>query len=376
VTYTLTGADGKLHASATPGSLGGHRGNRGYGRLDCPAALSALARGHYVRQRVFFADEPTAVAAGYRPCGRCLPGRYRAWRAGASAGWPDAPWRSVRFSGAFEAAHMLAYLAARAIPGVERVEGSVYRRTLALSHGPALVELDLRQDAVRIRVLACDARDRRAAAERCRRLLGLDHDPAEASAALATEPLLGRLVAARPGLRVPGTADGSELLIRAIVHQQVSLGAARTVLGRLAAVHGQAMTKHLPDRLFPTPQRLATLRAHDLPMPAARARALIVAAGACLDLRPGRTSRDTLLALPGVGEWTASYVAMRALRDFDAFLPTDLGIRRALEALGQPSDRSSVDAFAERWRPWRAYAAQHLWASAVQPVLLPPSALA
>jgi AraC family transcriptional regulator of adaptative response / DNA-3-methyladenine glycosylase II len=160
------------------------------------------------------------------------------------------------------------------------------------------------------------------------------------------------------------------------VHQQVSLGAARTVLGRLAAEHGQAMTRHLPDRLFPTPQRLATLRAPDLPMPAARARALIAAAGARLDLRPGRTSRDTLLALPGVGEWTASYVAMRALRDLDAFLPTDLGIRRALEALGQPSDRRSVEATAERWRPWRAYAAQHLWAGAVQPVLLPPSALA
>jgi AraC family transcriptional regulator, regulatory protein of adaptative response / DNA-3-methyladenine glycosylase II len=344
VAYTLIGADGKPYASARPGTLGGHRRGRGYGRLDCPAALGAIARGGYVRHRVFFADEPTAVAAGYRPCGRCLPERYRAWRDGGD--WPRAPWRSLRVEQPFDAAHMLAHLSARAIPGVECVQANVYRRTLALPHGPALMELQLDGDRVRLRLPACDARDRREAAARARRLLGLDQDVAEARTALARDPTLAPLIAARPGLRVPGTVDAGELLIRAIVHQQVSLAAARTVLGRLVEEHGAPAFN---GRLFPIPGRLAALRPEDLPMPAARARAVIAAAGS------SPATVEDLLALPGVGDWTASYVAMRALRDPDAFPATDLGIRRALERLGRPDP--------ERWRPFRAYAAQHLWAS-------------
>jgi AraC family transcriptional regulator of adaptative response / DNA-3-methyladenine glycosylase II len=347
VTYTLTGADAVPFTSKTPGAFGGHRRGRGYGRLDCPAALGAIARGGYVQHRVFFADEPTAIAAGYRPCGRCLPERYAAWREGRD--WSAAPWRRLRARPPFDADHMLAYLRARAIPGVERVEDSVYRRTLALPHGPALMELDIQEDAVRLRLPACDSRDRRAATTRARRLLGLDQDLAPARTALARDPLLGPLVAARPGLTVPGTVDGSELLIRAIVHQQVSLAAARTVLGKLVEEHGGTA---FGGRLFPTSKTLAGLSPEELSMPAARARALIAAAAAS-----PATVQD-LLALPGVGDWTASYVAMRALRDPDAFPATDLGIRRALEGLGRPDP--------ERWRPFRAYAAQHLWASALR----------
>lgn len=344
VPYILTGADRVPYASAAPGALGGHRRGHGYGRLDCPAALSAIARGGYVRHRVFFRDEPTAIAAGYRPCGRCLPERYAAWREGRD--WSGAAWRSLRVEPPFDAEHMLAYLRGRAIPGVESVEGNVYRRTLSLPHGPAAVELDIRADAVRLRLPACDSRDRREAAVRTRSLLGLDQDLAEARAALARDSLLGPLVAARPGLTVPGTVDGSELLIRAIVHQQVSLAAARTVLGKLVEEHGRPA---FGGRLFPTPKRLAGLSPEELPMPAARARALIAAAAAS-----PATPQD-LLALPGVGHWTASYVAMRALRDPDAFPATDLGIRRALDRLGGPDP--------ERWRPFRAYAAQLLWAN-------------
>jgi AraC family transcriptional regulator of adaptative response / DNA-3-methyladenine glycosylase II len=169
---------------------------------------------------------------------------------------------------------------------------------------------------------------------------------------------------------VPGAFDGGELAVRAIVNQQVSLAAARTVLGRLVAAHGQTLP-HGRERPFPSAERLAELDPAGLPMPGARARALVAVCRAVadgrLDLRPGADrdeARAVLLALPGIGDWTASYIAMRALRDPDAFLPTDLGIRRGLAALGQPDDRRSAEALAERWRPWRAYAAQHLWAVA------------
>jgi AraC family transcriptional regulator, regulatory protein of adaptative response / DNA-3-methyladenine glycosylase II len=375
--YTLIGADGAPYRSEQPGTLGGHRRNRGYGRLDCPTALRWIARGHYVRHRVFFADEATSIAAGYRPCAHCLPDRYAAWKAAqmGAGDWPDTAvdCATVALSvrGAFDAQFALAYLAARAIPGVERVEGSVYRRTLALPHGPGVVELDAGNGGVRMRLVAGDSRDRDAAIARCSRLLGLDADPAEARAALRRDPLLGPLVAARPGLRLPGAGDGCEVAVRAVVNQQVSLAAARTVLGRLAEAHGRALP-HGRERLFPAAERLAALDPAALPMPGQRARALV---GVCraiadgrLDLRPGADAaeaRARLLELPGVGDWTASYVAMRALGDPDAFLPTDLGIRRALAALGQPTDRRSVEALAERWRPWRSYATLHLWASAI-----------
>ena len=173
--------------------------------------------------------------------------------------------------------------------------------------------------------------------------------PAEARAALAGDSLLGPLIAARPDLRVPGTVDATELAVRAVVNQQVSLAAAATVLGRLAEAHGQVV-RHWPLRLFPTAERLAALDPETLPMPRARARALVamcaaIAAGE-LDLRFGADpaeARAALLALPGIGDWTASYIAMRALGDPDAFLPTDLGIKRALAALGQPTTAA----------PWR-----------------------
>jgi len=354
VAYTLIGADGLPYESERPGALGGHRRNRGYGRLDCPVALRWIARGHYVRHRVFFADEASAIAAGYRPCARCMPERYAAWRDGRD--WPDpavaAGWRALRFSGPFDSPQLLAYLAARAIPGVERVEGGVYRRTLALPHGAAVVELDLGAPGrVRFRLAAGDARDRRAAIARCRRLLGLDVDPAGARAVLSADPAIGPLVAERHGLRVPGTVDPAELAVRAIVNQQVSIAGARTILGRLVGEYGEP-TPFRYERLFPTPARLAEVDPADLPMPRARGRALVAI---CRAAAAGELDVPALRATPGIGDWTASYFALRALRDPDAFPAGDLAIRRALARLGNPDP--------ERWRPFRAYAAEHLWAS-------------
>jgi AraC family transcriptional regulator of adaptative response / DNA-3-methyladenine glycosylase II len=354
VAYTLIGADGAPYESERPGRLGGHRPGRGYGRLDCPTALRWIARGHYVRHRVFFADEPAAIAAGYRPCAHCLPERYAAWRAGRA--WPDAGvdalWRALRFPGPFDNAQLLDYLGARAIAGVERLSsGGVYRRTLALPHGPAVAELDLSAPGrVRFRLAAGDPRDRRTAIARCRRLLGLDWDTREAASALARDPVLGQLVAARPGLRVPGTVDAFELAVRAIANQQVSLAAARTLLARLVQDHGEE-TPFEGERLFPRAERLAALDAADLPMPRARGRALVAVARLA---SAGRLAPATLRALAGIGDWTTAYFAIRAARDRDAFPAGDLGLRRALAGLGNPDP--------ERWRPFRAYAAQHLWA--------------
>jgi AraC family transcriptional regulator of adaptative response / DNA-3-methyladenine glycosylase II len=150
---------------------------------------------------------------------------------------------------------------------------------------------------------------------------------------------------------VPGALDAAELAVRAIVNQQVSLEAARTLLGRLANDYGES-TPFGRERLFPSPQRLAEIDPVDLPMPRARAKALVTV---CRTAAAGELHLASLRAAPGIGDWTASYFAMRALRDPDAFPAADLGIRRALARLGEPDP--------ERWRPFRAYAAQHLWAS-------------
>ena len=179
-----------------------------------------------------------------------------------------------------------------------------------------------------------------------------------------------------PGRRVPGSADGYVLAIRAMLGQQVSVSAARTLAGRLVARCGQPLPESLvePERglthLFPELGAVAEIRAADLAMPAARREALCNLArgltGGGIDLDPGSDREEAgrmLLALRGVGPWKASYVAMRALGDPDAFLPTDLGVRRAVAGLGGGSDLASVTALARRWRPWRAYATQHLWAS-------------
>jgi len=352
--YTLIGADGRPHAGDVPGTLGGHRRSRVYGRLDCAGALRWIERGHYVAHRVFFLDEATALAAGYRPCGGCLRERYARWKRGEVA--VRLPAREP-----FAAGRLLAFLGARAVPGVEAVEGATFHRTLSLPGGPGTVALSLDAGGADAEIRVADPRDAGAAVRACRRLLDLDADPATIDGALGSDPLLGPLVSATPGLRSPGTANpGSvpfvafEVVVRAVVGQQVSVAGARTVLGRLAAAHGEP----LPDgrRLFPSAERLARVDPATLPMPAARARTLVAVARAAPDLDPER-----LLSLPGIGPWTAGYVALR-LGDPDVVLPTDLGVRRALAGLGAPSDPRAIAALAERWRPWRSYATHHLWA--------------
>jgi AraC family transcriptional regulator of adaptative response / DNA-3-methyladenine glycosylase II len=201
------------------------------------------------------------------------------------------------------------------------------------------------------------------------RVIGLDdpaarpilgRDPSAADAYLARDPVLGPLVAARPGLRVPGTVDGGELAIRAVLGQQVSLAAARTLAARLVARAGPSLAR--PEgtltHAWPAPDAVVAA-APSLPMPEARRRTVAAVAGALaggLRLEPGADARAELLALPGVGPWTAEYIAMRALADPDAWLPTDLGVRRGLARLGVGAE------VADAWRPFRAHAVMHLWA--------------
>jgi AraC family transcriptional regulator of adaptative response / DNA-3-methyladenine glycosylase II len=231
--------------------------------------------------------------------------------------------------------------------------------------GPMFVEADLRLS---------DLRDLTSAVSRCRQLLDLDADPVAIDQALEKDPLVGALVAAHPGRRVPGTTDGFELAVRAVIGQQVSVSGARTIAGRLVAAAGDPLPEPIGGitHLFPTPAALIAL-AEEHPatfsMPGGRRRALVALAEAvttgAVVIDPGADPvelRASLVALPGIGPWTAEYVAMRALRDPDAFMPTDLGIRRAAQTLGLPDDPARLSLLSEAWRPWRSYAMVHMWA--------------
>jgi AraC family transcriptional regulator, regulatory protein of adaptative response / DNA-3-methyladenine glycosylase II len=274
---------------------------------------------------------------------------------------------------------LLGFFAARAVAGVEEVRDGVYRRTLRLPHGSGMVALTVPAKRgreprhVRCELRLADIRDLTAAVQRCRRLLDLDGDPAAPAERLAQDPLLAPLVSAAPGLRVPGTVDGGELAIRAILGQQVSVAAARTAAGRLTEVLGEPLPE--PDgaltHLFPAPAAIAAADLAELPGPGSRRATLRVLAGMLADgelvIDPGSDRAEVgaaLLEIPGIGPWTEQYIAMRGLCDPDAFLPSDLGVRRALEASGVRScGPREAGRLAERWRPWRAYALQHLWAS-------------
>ncbi|MCU1351168.1 MAG: transcriptional regulator, AraC family, partial [Acidimicrobiales bacterium] len=273
----------------------------------------------------------------------------------------------------FDGGRVVGFFAARAVPGVEEAgaDGS-YRRVLDLPHGPGTVTLAAEADHVAATLRLSDLRDLTSAVERCRRMLDLDADPVAVDDLLGRDPLLGALVAARPGLRSPGVADGAELAVRAVIGQQVSVAGARTIAGRLTAALGTTLAS--PDgaltHRFPTAEQLAAADPAVFPMPASRARGLHALAEALasgrLVLDPGADRAEVsaaLQALPGIGPWTAAYVALRALGDPDVFLATDLGVRRGLEALGVPGTPREAAATARAWRPWRSYALHHLWVS-------------
>jgi AraC family transcriptional regulator, regulatory protein of adaptative response / DNA-3-methyladenine glycosylase II len=275
--------------------------------------------------------------------------------------------------------NLFGHLAATAVPGVEEVRGETYRRTLRLAHGPGIVELTPTPEHVVCRARLSDMRDLTSAIARCRWLLDLDADPVAVDAQLGADRKLRAVVGRGGGRRVPRCVDGAELAVRAVLGQQVSTAAARTYAGRLVAQCGEPVGD--PDggltHLFPEP---AALMEADVSLPGGRVRCLRALFGALsserLSLDQGcdrREALEGLSRLPGIGPWTAQVIAMRALGDPDAFIPTDLGVRRAAEALGMPSTQAALVARAERWRPWRAYAVQYLWSAVEHPINQWPS---
>jgi AraC family transcriptional regulator of adaptative response / DNA-3-methyladenine glycosylase II len=268
---------------------------------------------------------------------------------------------------------LLEFLARRALPGVEEVDDRTYRRGLRLPHGSATIELTPADRWVAASLRLSDVRDLAPAVARCRRLFDLDADPDAVDATLAADPALAAAVKAEPGVRVPRSVDGFEMAVRAIVGQQVSVSSARTTLTRLIHAAGAPGADVGGADLigFPSAAMVAELPDSAFGMPAARrdtirALARAVATGE-LDLEPG-TDRERavagLMELPGVGAWTAGYVAMRAIGDPDVFLPTDVAVRRGAAALGLPDSPKELEAHAERWRPWRSYALIRLWRAA------------
>ena len=277
---------------------------------------------------------------------------------------------------------LLAHLATRAVPGLEEHGPGWHRRALSLPGGGAVATLRPGPEAVVATLHLDDPSDLAAAVARLRRMLDLDADPAATDHDLGEDPALGPLVAATPGLRCPASPDPLDACLRAVVGQQVSVAGAATLMARIVDRCGTPLrqpiggiTHRLPDAAM-----LAAADLTGLGLPAARAatvqRLAAALADGILDLGPGADraqDRATLATMPGVGPWTADVLALRGLRDPDAFPATDLVVRRTAASLGLPEDAVALRAASRRWRPWRAHAAQHLWHHAATD---PPAAAA
>jgi AraC family transcriptional regulator, regulatory protein of adaptative response / DNA-3-methyladenine glycosylase II len=272
----------------------------------------------------------------------------------------------------FDGDALLRYLEVHAVPGLEDVGDGTYRRALGLDHGIGIVELTPEPRAVRCVLRLDDLRDLATAVARCRRLLDLDADPLAVADALGHDEVIGGLVRARPGLRVPGCVDGDELAVRALLGQHASLRIARRHTARLVETFGTTLEQPLGTvtHLFPAAAVLAEANPQAFARLGLRRGALQALAARLADghLRIDAGSDPSealarLLAIRGIGPSTAAYVAMRGFHDPDAFPHGDASLRRALQALGEPADPRSLAALQQRWRPWRAYAALQLWTS-------------
>ncbi|WP_327239491.1 helix-turn-helix domain-containing protein [Streptomyces sp. NBC_01318] len=350
-----------------------------------PLALARAQRAQTARLLIETTELPmaeVAFAAGFssvrtfndtvREVFALAPGelRTRAARSVKTSATPGVIALRLPYRAPLNPSNLFGHLAATAVPGVEEWCDGAYRRTLTLPYGHGIVALTPHPDHIACRLFLTDPRDLTLAISRCRWLLDLDADPVAVDDQLRADPLLAPLIDKAPGRRVPRTVDGAEFAVRAVLGQQVSTAAARTHAARLVTAHGVPVDD--PEggltHLFPTPVALACLDPEQLALPRSRRTTLTTLVGALADgsLQLGTDSeweraRAELVALPGFGPWTVEVIAMRALGDPDAFLPTDLGIRRAAEELGLPSTPAALTARAAAWRPWRAYAVQYLW---------------
>ena len=291
----------------------------------------------------------------------------------------------------FQLASVLQFLSVRSLTGIEVAESNSYTRSIRLVHGYGIIRLTpstnsaIADTFVHADLQLTDLRDLAVAVERSRQLLDLDADPVAIYGALYRDPLIGSAVTKNPGLRVPGSVEGFELVVRAIIGQQVSVQGARTIANRIILAAGEKLsqTEGKITHLFPTPSAVRELidsHPEIFTMPSRRRLALAAVAKAVedgtvlLDTGVDRSElRQSLEAIPGIGRWTSEYVAMRALRDPDAFMPTDLGLIRAVTRLGMPIDSKRLAVVADRWRPWRSYAMIHLWSIPTVATPLPTS---
>jgi len=355
-----------------------------------PVAVAQTRRVHFAKTLLDNTNLPVtevALAAGFSSIRRFNDAfkktfsrtptdvRTRAHRVTAPAGngglelklayRPPLDWRAI-----------LGFLGDRAIPGVEAVDGTVYRRTAVIGDAAGVVEVEAAasEHHLLVRVPSPLSRHAREVVERIRRLFDLKADPAEIAAHLGRDRVLGAIVKRYPGLRVPGAWDPFETTIRAIAGQQVTVKAATTIAGRLAERYGEPFHEtgvHALRYCFPRPERLARARLSRLGMPGSRARTIrryakaVTGGDIPLDGSLGLEGiTEKLICLDGIGRWTAQYVAMRAYSEPDAFPVGDLVLHRAAaredETLG--TERALIER-ADAWRPWRAYATLYLWSA-------------
>ncbi len=354
-----------------------------------PLALARAHRAHTARMLLVGTDLPAAdvaFSAGFasirqfndtiREVFGMTPLQLRARRHAAQGGAPT-DGGAIRLVLAhrtpIDLDGLFSWMRARAVDGMENASAGSYERTLALPHGPARMRIHADGGILRLDAQLAQLADLPVLLARARRLFDLDADPVGIDMALSRHAELVPAVAGIPGIRVPGAVDPYEMLVRAMIGQQISVAAARTALTRLAAELGERM----PDGgiLFPTMAAIAEHGAEVLRGPAARVRALVGAAAAAaagaLVLSAGDdpvAQREALLALPGVGPWTADYVRMRITGDPDVFLPGDLAARAGAARLGLPADARSLNAWAADAAPWRSYLTAHFWRAASVPL--------
>lgn len=268
----------------------------------------------------------------------------------------------------FAIADLVGWIAHRTIPGLQHVEEDTIVRSLRLPNGTGVARLSFAEDHVRCALRLDEVGDLATAVERCRRLLDLDADPQVIDAALAADPTLAPLVERRPGLRSPGSVDGFETAVFAVLGQQISVKAACALAARLVERHGTETGVASAMRAFPSPEVIAQGDLDDLGL-TSRSREAIRALGELctgLDIDPGADRvkiRKALLDIRGIGPWTADYVALRALRDPDILPTGDLVVRRCAGALGLPDAADALARHGRRWSPWRSYVTHHLWSA-------------
>jgi AraC family transcriptional regulator of adaptative response / DNA-3-methyladenine glycosylase II len=357
-----------------------------------PLAVAHTQRLHFAKQLIDQTRLPMqdiAIAAGYRSTRRFndsfaktygrSPRELRGGRDAAEASHPGTALSvklPVRMP--FDWPSLLAFFAARAVPGVETIDGGRYLRTVTIDGRPGAIEVRPDAGGVRLTMHGVGTQGIFPVVQRCREVFDLDAPVREIADVLSRDSLLAGLLDRNPGVRVPGAWDGFELAVRAVLGQQISVKAATTIAGRIARTYGEPVAIGAVSglsHLFPVPERLARARFNNTGITRARAATLRRLAQAVVDgalsfdrSQDPASLRASLLAITGIGDWTADYVAMRALKNPDAFPAADLGLLRAFDRPDRKRLRpAELEEISQRWRPWRAYAALLLWGSAAGP---------